>query len=89
MLRYLDGANSYEKHIDNRYNKLKWLDYYNSDEKFKTKRHQQSYDEWKIMMKSSTGFLLIDAAIQEILTTGFMHNRSRLLVGYYWILFIF
>ena len=28
MLRYQEGAQSYEKHIDDRYNKLKWLDYY-------------------------------------------------------------
>jgi deoxyribodipyrimidine photo-lyase len=84
MLRFQEGAQSYEKHMDNRYNKLKWLDYFNNDnDKYKTKRHQQSYDEWKIMMSSSTGFLLIDAAIQEILITGYMHNRCRLLVGYF------
>ena len=83
ILRYQEGAQSYEKHIDERYNKLKWLDYYNDNEKYKTKRHQQSYNEWKIMMSSSTGFLLIDAAIQEILNTGYMHNRCRMLVGYF------
>lgn len=83
MLRYEEGAQSYEKHIDNRYNKLKWLDYYSANEKYKTKRHQKSYDEWKIMLNASTGFLLIDAAICEILKTGYMHNRCRLLVGYF------
>ena len=33
------------------------------------------------MMNSKTGFLLVDAAIQEILHTGFMHNRCRMIVG--------
>ena len=83
MLRFQEGAQSYVKHIDERYNKLKWLDYYSSTEKYKTKRQQQSYDEWVIMMKSSTGFLLVDAALREILTTGYMHNRCRMLVGYF------
>ena len=83
MLRYQEGAQSYEKHMDNRYNKLKWLDYYSDNEKYKTKIHQRSYDEWLLMMSSSTGFLLIDAAIREILLTGYMHNRCRLLVGYF------
>ena len=83
MLRFQEGAQSYEKHMDNRYNQLKWLDYYSDNEKYKTKRHQQSYNEWLIMMSSSTGFLLIDSAIREILSTGYMHNRCRLLVGYF------
>ena len=33
------------------------------------------------MMNSQTGFLIIDAAIREILETGFMHNRCRMIVG--------
>lgn len=83
MLRFQEGAQSYEKHMDNRYNKLKWLDYYSDNEIYKTKKHQQSYNEWKLMMSSSTGFLLIDSAISELLNTGYMHNRCRLLVGYF------
>ena len=77
MLRFLPNASSYINHIDDRYNKLKWL----SNESTLTKRHKQSQEEWKIMMNSKTGFLLVDAAIQEIIHTGYMHNRCRLLVG--------
>jgi deoxyribodipyrimidine photo-lyase len=75
--RFLPNCNSYDLHIDNRYNKLKWLDTI----KPTTKRQEQSYKEWEIMMNSKTGFLIIDAGIQEIKTTGFMHNRCRMIIG--------
>jgi deoxyribodipyrimidine photo-lyase len=82
--RFLPNCNSYEKHIDERYNKLKWLDYYNGkNTEFKTKKHKQSYEEWELMMNSKTGFLIIDASIQEILKTGYMHNRCRMMVGHF------
>ena len=32
-------------------------------------------------MQSKTGFLIIDAAIREIILTGYMHNRCRMIVG--------
>jgi len=73
LLRYLENANSYDNHIDTRYNKLKWT-------KEPTKS-TKSYKEWELMMKSKTGFLLIDAALEEIKKTGYMHNRCRLIVG--------
>lgn len=74
LLRYLPGANSYDKHIDPRYEKIKWVD------KKPTKSSKQ-WKEWDLMMKSKTGFLIVDAAIQELLHTGFMHNRCRMIVG--------
>jgi deoxyribodipyrimidine photo-lyase len=80
LLKFLPDANSYDVHVDKRFEKLKWLNYYTKTN-FKTKRHQQSYDEWKLMMNSQTGFLIIDAAVKEILETGFMHNRCRMIVG--------
>jgi deoxyribodipyrimidine photo-lyase len=80
--RFLPKCNSYEEHIDDRFNKLNWLDYYSGNNtKFKTKRHKQAYEEWEHMMESKTGFLIVDAAIQEIKKTGFMHNRCRMIVG--------
>ena len=80
--RFLPKANSYETHIDERYNKLKWLDNYSGpNTEFKTKRNKQSYEEWELMINSKTGFLIIDAAIQEIKKTGYMHNRCRMMVG--------
>jgi deoxyribodipyrimidine photo-lyase len=80
--RFLPNCNSYDTHIDLRFNKLNWLDYYiGPNTQFKSKRNSQAYDEWKLMMNSQTGFLIIDAAIQEIKKTGFMHNRCRMIVG--------
>lgn len=74
ILRYLKGANSYSLHIDLRYNKIKWV----KDIPNKTSK---AWKEWELMMGSKTGFLLVDAAIQELLKTGFMHNRCRMIVG--------
>lgn len=74
LLRYLEKANSYSTHIDPRYNKIKWTS--NIPEK-----NSKVWKEWELMMNSQTGFLLVDAAIQEIKKTGFMHNRCRMIVG--------
>jgi len=35
-------------------------------------------------MNSQTGFLIIDAAMNEMKITGFMHNRARMIVGMFW-----
>ena len=74
LLRYLDKANSYSSHIDSRYNKIKWTDSIQ-------KKDSKVWKEWDLMMNSKTGFLLVDAAIQELKHTGFMHNRCRMIVG--------
>lgn len=71
ILRYEKLAQSYEKHIDDRYNKIRW------------KKSTTMQKEWNLMMKSKTGFLLIDACIAEIVNTGFLHNRGRLILGYF------
>lgn len=74
ILRYLQGASSYSLHIDPRYNKIKWV-------KDTPNKNSKAWKEWELMMGSKTGFLLVDAAIQELLNTGFMHNRCRMIVG--------
>lgn len=74
LLRYMNKANSYSLHIDSRYDKIKWTD------KIPNKK-SKIWKEWDLMMNSKTGFLLIDAAIQELKYTGFMHNRCRMIVG--------
>ena len=74
LLRYLDNANSYIRHIDDRYNKLKWTNTIPD-------KNNISWKEWELMMNSQTGFLIVDAAIKELLTTGYMHNRCRMIVG--------
>jgi deoxyribodipyrimidine photo-lyase len=80
--RFLPNCNSYDSHIDERFNKLNWLDNYTGpNTQYKSKRNFQAYKEWELMMDSKTGFLIIDAAIQEIKKTGFMHNRCRMIVG--------
>lgn len=74
ILRYLKNANSYILHIDPRYNKIKWT-------KEIPDKNSKVWKEWNLMMESKTGFLLVDAAIQELKHTGFMHNRCRMIVG--------
>lgn len=74
LLRFLPGANSYDKHVDPRYEKIKWVDSIPD-------KNSRQWKEWNIMMKSRTGFLLVDAAVQELINTGFMHNRCRMIVG--------
>lgn len=74
LLRFLPGANSYDSHVDPRYNKIKWVDTI-------PEKTTRQWKEWDLMMKSRTGFLLVDAAVQELIHTGFMHNRCRMIVG--------
>lgn len=71
ILRYELNARSYTSHIDNRYNLIPW------------KKNKKMQNEWNLMMESKTGFLLVDACIAELLKTGFVHNRGRLILGYF------
>ena len=56
-------------HMDKRYDKIKW---------------QNSKTDWIKLLNSMTGFLLIDAAINQMKITGFMHGRARMIVGVFW-----
>lgn len=49
-----------------KYNNIKW----NYNEKF--------FDAWK---KGMTGFPIVDAGMRELNTTGYMHNRVRMIVA--------
>lgn len=73
ILRYIPNANSYSLFIDDRFNKLKWP----NNEK-----------NWKLMMESKTGYLIIDAAMRELIKTGYIGNRVRLLLGTFWIKYL-
>jgi deoxyribodipyrimidine photo-lyase len=55
--------------MDQRYNRIKW---------------RNSKNEWEKLINSQTGFLIIDAAINQMKTTGYMHNRARMIVGIFW-----
>lgn len=68
MLIYLKNGNEY-KYIDERFSKIKW---------------KNSRAEFNKLWNSQTGFLLIDAAMNEMKITGFSHNRARLLLGAFW-----
>jgi len=59
---------NYNEFIDTRFSKL-----------FSNIKPSKSL--WLKLWTGNTGFLAIDAAIRELNTTGFMHNRGRLLVG--------
>lgn len=42
------------------------------------KYDEESYDAWQ---QGNTGFPIIDAAMRQLNTTGWMHNRLRMIVG--------
>lgn len=68
MLMKIDDAREYY-HMDKRFDNIAW---------------KNNNKEWKIMMDGKTGFLLIDAAINELKITGFIHNRMRMILGVFW-----
>lgn len=42
------------------------------------RNNEQEFEKWK---KGETGYLLVDAGMRELNTTGYMHNRVRMLVA--------
>lgn len=73
ILKTIPNANSYSKMIDNRFNKVKW---------------PNSYKNWNLMMESKTGYLIIDAAMRELIKTGYIGNRIRLILATFWIKYL-
>ena len=67
-LIFLPNGNEY-KHMDRRYDKIKW---------------SNNKSDWELLLSSKTGFLIIDSAINEMKTTGYMHGRARMIVGVFW-----
>lgn len=59
-------------------------EYYHMDKRFDNIPWKNDSKEWKIMMHSKTGFLLIDAAINQMKISGFLHNRARMILGIFW-----
>ena len=74
IYRFCPNGNSYDKFIDERYNLIKWT---------KVKE-----SEWKRFINCDTGFLLIDAIMAELLQTGYINNRARLLLSTFWIKYL-
>lgn len=67
--KYINNANNYYEHIDSRFDNIKWIN---------------NEIEWQIMLDGKTGYLLIDAGINELKTTGYIHGRMRILLGIFW-----
>jgi deoxyribodipyrimidine photo-lyase len=73
ILKYISNANSYSLMIDPRFNKVKW---------------PNSPKYWNKLMESKTGFLIIDASMRELIKTGYIGNRVRLILGTFWIKYL-
>lgn len=56
----------YEKSLNPKYQKVKWTG------------SSSDLNKWK---EGKTGYPIVDACMQEINTTGYMHNRGRLIVS--------
>jgi len=73
ILRYVKNANSYSLFIDSRFNEVNW---------------KNDYNLWKLLIESKTGYLIIDAAMKELIKTGYIGNRIRLLLATFWIKYL-
>lgn len=70
ILKNIENAVEF-KHIDRRFDdNIKWK--------------EKNVKEWNMLMNGKTGFLLVDAGIEEMKQTGYMHNRTRMIVGMFW-----
>ena len=67
-LVFISKGNEYT-HMDQRYDNIKWCN---------------SKLDWVKIINGQTGFLIVDAAMNQMKTTGFMHNRARMIVGVFW-----
>lgn len=64
IFRLIYNANNFT-FINSFYNKLKW---------------KNSEKDWKLLLNGKTGFLIIDASINELKTIGYVNNRLRMLL---------
>lgn len=68
----VDGVKN--RYVDSRYNKIKWP--------------KINIKEWNAFINFNTGFLLIDASMKQLINTGFISNRARLLLATFWIKYL-
>lgn len=51
------------------------------DKRFEKMRYDQPAEKFEAWKKGETGFPMVDAGIRQLLTTGWMHNRVRMIVA--------
>ncbi len=51
------------------------------DPKFARMRYDEPTDKFEAWKRGETGFPMVDAGIRQLLTTGWMHNRVRMIVA--------
>jgi deoxyribodipyrimidine photo-lyase len=71
IVKHTPHGNDFKRHIDERYDLLDW-------------HNSRSAKYWQNMWDSKTGFLLIDAGMNQMKISGFLHNRLRMLLGVFW-----
>lgn len=75
IVKYTPNGNDFMRHIDERYDLLDW-------------HNSRSAKNWKTMWESKTGFLLIDAGMNQMKISGFLHNRLRMILGFFWVKYL-
>jgi deoxyribodipyrimidine photo-lyase len=68
----LENGKSFFKLLDSRYELIDWT------------LTDLKICYWDKMIQGKTGFLIIDASINEMKQTGFLHGRCRMLLGIFW-----
>lgn len=68
-VRYLPGARDLKRHMDERYDRIPW---------------KNSKRDWEKLYNGQTGFLLIDAGMSQMRSSGYLHNRARMQVVVMW-----
>jgi deoxyribodipyrimidine photo-lyase len=74
IYRFSATGNDYNKHIDDRYDRVRWPSIKES--------------EWIKFMNCNTGFLLVDSTMAELLQSGSINNRARLILSTFWIKYL-
>lgn len=67
------SSNIKERNFNQKYNKVPWITY--------DKASISQIKMWEAWCSGKTGFPIVDACMNELNTTGFMHNRGRLIVS--------
>jgi len=73
IAKYSPLATDFKHHMDPRYDNITW---------------KNNKKDWETLWYAKTGFLLIDAAMNQMHTTGYLHGRARMLVGVMWIKYL-